>query len=93
MKRLTLDDFAGTEGTVYAAQVGEGEVPLVLESATELPPSPREGGTFRLFFRGPAEPLLKQATYPLRRDEDEFHVFLVPVSQDSDGTAYEAIFF
>jgi hypothetical protein len=52
----------------------------------------REGGAFRLEWRGPAEPVLDQAIYRFRRGEQSFDMFIVPVGRDAQGTLYEAIF-
>ena len=93
MRLMELKDFAGTEGTAYRTSVGEKEVELVLETARELPDSGRAGGAFRLEFRGPCEPVLEQATYPLSTAEDCFEIFIVPVAQTAKGTTYEAIFY
>ncbi|HYD23794.1 MAG TPA: hypothetical protein VEB68_03290 [Croceibacterium sp.] len=93
MQPLTKDDFAGREGTVFRTASGDVEIELVLETVGELPPSPRAGGAFRLVFRGPVDPILKQATYSLRHREQSYDIFIVPVGQDAAGTQYEAIFF
>ena len=90
MKNLALTDFA--EGTVYQVESEHGEHDLTLESATELLPSIRPEGSFRLAFRGPPEPILQQAIYPLRRGKFACQMFLVPLARDDSGTLYEAIF-
>jgi len=90
---LTREDFAGTEGTAYRVEIPEAELELVLDKVEELPPSPRQGGSFRLVFRGPADQVLPQAIYPLRRGDEQFDLFLVPNAQDAVSTWYEAIFF
>jgi hypothetical protein len=93
MRPLAREDFAGTEGSAYRLELGDEQIELVLDTVEELPPSPREGGSFRLAFRGPAEPLLEQATYSLQRGDASFEIFIVPSGQDAAGTWYEATFF
>lgn len=91
-KDLVLDDFSPNLGEPYEAGVQGEEITLVLEEATALPPSAREGGSFRLVFRGPHEPILPQAIHPLRRGEASFDIFIVPLQPDRSGVPYEAIF-
>jgi hypothetical protein len=93
MRTLALDDFSGATGEAFAVDAGEGSFELTLEAAEPLRPSGREGGSFRLEFRGPREPVLPQAIYPFRRDDETFDIFIVPIAQDAAGTRYEAIFF
>jgi hypothetical protein len=93
MSLLTVSDFTGRLGHTYRAQAGEAEHDLVLEAAEPLPASPREGGGFRLVFRGPREPVLPQAIYPLRTGDEAHEIFIVPIGQDGSGTQYEAVFF
>ncbi len=48
---------------------------------------------FSLFFKGPSESLLVQATYPMTHDQmGSFDLFLVPVKPDGEGARYEAVF-
>ena len=48
---------------------------------------------FSLFFRGPADAPLPQATYALEHDElGKLEIFIVPVGRDEQGTDYEAAF-
>jgi hypothetical protein len=89
---LRLDHFSGAVGERFDLEVDGTAMPLVLETAQELPRSMREAGAFRLEWRGPADPVLPQAIYRFRRDDDSFDMFIVPVERDSRGTLYEAIF-
>jgi hypothetical protein len=93
MRNLTADDFAEKTGTVYEVSVQGSSFPLTLAEFQTLPNSGREGGSFRLEFCGPMDPILPQAIYPLRDGGDELEIFIVPISRDRDGTRYEAIFF
>ena len=90
MTDLTVSDFAA--GEHYRTAVNGAEVTLRLERVDPLPNAVREAGGFRLEFLGPAEPMLTQATYSLRGDHEPREIFIVPISRDSAGIRYEAIF-
>lgn len=89
---LSLKDFEGFVGEPHEIVFADGSLPVVLEKAQSLTRSIREAGAFRLEWRGPAEPILPQATYRFRRGEQLFDMFVVPIGRDSNGTLYEAIF-
>jgi hypothetical protein len=89
---LSLADFEDFVSEPHEIVFADGTLPVVLEKAEGLPRSLREAGAFRLEWRGPAEPVLVQATYRFRRGEQLFDMFIVPVGKDSRGTLYEAIF-
>jgi Domain of unknown function (DUF6916) len=89
---LSLADFEGFVGEGHDIVFADGTLPVVLETAQGLPPSMREAGAFRLEWRGPAEPLLPQATYRFRRGEQLFDMFIVPIERNERGALYEAIF-
>ena len=89
---LSLADFEGFVGEPHEIVFVDGTLPVILETVQALPRSMREGGAFRLEWRGPAEPILAQAIYRFRRGEALFDMFIVPVGRDSSGTLYEAIF-
>jgi hypothetical protein len=93
MRVLTPDDFSGKTGASYEVAVDGGSVPLVLKEFQPLPSAGREGGSFRLVFVGPAEPVLPQAIYPFRSDDEVVDIFIVPIGREQGGTEYEAIFF
>ena len=49
--------------------------------------------SFTLLFRGPLEPVLPQAIYPLENARlGHLDVFVVPVGRDEGGVSYEAVF-
>jgi hypothetical protein len=49
---------------------------------------------FSIVFRGPQQPLLQQATYPVRHSTiGEFPLFIVPIRQDREGYYYYEAFF
>ena len=92
MRILTFDDFAGRLGKTYEMLVGGGRLPVVLEEAQPLPGSPRQGGGFRLVFRGPFQPVIAQGIYPFQRASETHEIFIVPIAQTQAGVQYEAIF-
>lgn len=91
----SLERFSPTIGEIYRIDFGEaGTVELELVEATAVPggknatPAP-----FTLQFRGPAEPVLAQATYRLSHAAlGTLEIFIVPTAADADGAAYEAVF-
>ena len=85
-----LADFA--PGGAWSVAFGETSLSLVLTKAEELRDSGRQGGSFRLEFQGPLEPVLLQATYRFERDSVGHEIFIVPIAGDSAGIRYEAIF-
>lgn len=89
---LTIDHFASALGQRFEAGAEGCTVALTLEAAEGLGGAQRKGGAFRLIFRGPAEPVLPQAVYPLSRGAAAYEIFIVPVARDARGTEYEAIF-
>jgi hypothetical protein len=91
LERLTVDDFTGTEGQPYAAEL-EGHGTLTLELiSTEPGGDPRP---FSLIFRGPLEPQLPQGIYPVTHPalDQKIPLFLVPIARGDDGLRYEVIF-
>ena len=48
---------------------------------------------FSLLFKGSKDPLLEQCTYEFNHNQiGTFHLFIVPIKQDNDGTYYQAVF-
>lgn len=92
MRDLTLADFVPRLGTGFPISAGGESLVLKLQSAQELPSLGRRGGSFRLEFLGPLQPMLPQATYAFKMDDDSVEIFIVPIGQDPRGTRYEAIF-
>jgi hypothetical protein len=92
MREMTYGDFSGRVGKAFQVEAGGSQLPLKLEAAQELPSMGRSGGSFRLEFMGPHQPVLPQAIYPFAIDGDRFEIFVVPIGQDARGTRYEAIF-
>jgi hypothetical protein len=90
MTDLSFADFA--EGEDYEIDAAGAPLTLRVVRVDELPQAVRAAGGFRIEFQGPADPLLPQATYEMRRDGETREIFIVPVSRDAAGTRYEAIF-
>ena len=63
----------------FEVAVGEDRLKLILETAQEVPGSPRPGGAFRLEFLGPADPVLDQGIYKFEIGEDCFEIFIVAI--------------
>lgn len=93
MTALSLDDFSSGVGESYEMEVGDTAYPAELTKAVPLTDSGREGGSFRLEFRGPAEPAFQQGTFTFRRGGEAHDIFVVAIGRDETGTRYEAVFF
>lgn len=92
MRVVQRADFDDAVGTVYSISAQEGECALTLTAAESLGADGREGGSFRLEFRGPVDPVLPQGTYEFAADGEALDIFVVPIARDDRGTVYEAIF-
>ncbi len=92
MQGPTIGDFAGRVGKRFDVHLTGHRLALVLDAVQELPASARQGGSFRLEFLGPLDPMLTQGIFPFQNGGDRFDIFIVPVARDPRGTRYEAIF-
>ena len=100
LARLTATSFAPAVGEAFVLDAGEaGQFDLELvESRLHDPDAPAQDASgarapFTLLFRGPAEPLLPQGIYRLEHQSmGALEIFIVPIGQDADGVAYEAVF-
>ena len=90
---MQFDHFSGRVDESFDVAVGGHELSLILETAQEIPGSPRPGGSFRLEFLGPLDPVLDQGIYPFAIGEDRFEIFVVAIGRNERGTRYEAVFF
>ncbi len=86
-----LSDFVA--GTVYEVCTADAAYPVTLDKSQELSDSGREGGSFRLEFLGPADPVLPQATYRFAGGGTDHDIFIVPIAKDAGGVRYEAVFY
>ena len=93
MAPLSLGDFAPHLGEGWEMDVGGTVLPAELIHASPLSDSGREGGSFRLEFRGPVDPAFQQGTATFRRDGAAPEIFVVAIGRDEAGTRYEAVFF
>jgi hypothetical protein len=90
MKLMTMRDFR--VGDMFQVHVQGTNVPMRLEAAQELPMLVRQGGSFRLEFRGPPQPALLQGIYPFQKGSEAYNLFIVPIRSEPKGVLYEAIF-
>ena len=93
MRELTLADFSGRVGKTFEVRAANGGVTMTLDRFQELPGGVRSGGSFRLEYLGPPQPVLPQSTYAFMQGGDRFDIFIVPVAREPAGIRYEAIFF
>jgi hypothetical protein len=97
---LTVDLFVDRVGEEFVVSAEGGpSVAMTLSHALEgsapggVGPDGQERQQFSLWFRGPLEPLLRQATYDVEHAElGRLALFLVPLGRDDGGTRYEAAF-
>ena len=90
---LTHDDFASKTGDVFDVRLEDRAVALTLHDVSKLGTAIRSGGGFALYFDGPADSALPQATYRLVHGElGQLDIFIVPVSRSGSRVRYEAIF-
>jgi hypothetical protein len=92
MHFATYDDFSRHVGKPYEVEVQGGRLQMRLDAAQELPSMGRQGGSFRLEFLGPFQPILPQAIYPVHGGGQRHEIFIVPIGQEQSGIRYEAIF-
>ena len=91
---LSIDTFSPLVGQLF--EVGEPgrkqTVELVSATAASRASETAHAG-FSLIFRGAAQSLLSQGTYPVAHAAiGSLPIFLVPVGPDAQGMQYEAIF-
>jgi hypothetical protein len=93
----TQAEFAENLNTTFLVRADAAE-PIELElidvkaHQSEVHPRP-DMERFSVFFVGPEDHFLPQSMYSLSNEKmGNFDVFLVPVSKESDGYHYEAIY-
>ena len=97
---LTVENFAPHVGSTFTAKLeGTDHIELQLVEARPVGPAtqPLPAGAgrapFSLIFRGPAHPVLPQRIYALEHASlGRLEIFIVPVSADTEGVRYEAVF-
>jgi len=90
---IARDDFAGQVGTVF--RIVEGRFDSVELRLAEVKDGKAAPGyeVFSLFFHGPVEPRLEQATYTTSHAVlGTQPLFLVPVEARPEWIRYEALF-
>ena len=94
MRMLELADFSECIDRQFTIVAGEERLKLVLAEAVEAKGGrPGNRAPFSLIFRGPAEPLLPQATYNIEHPRlGPLDIFIVPIGKDEHGVRYQAIF-
>lgn len=89
----TFEPIVGDRFEIAGGAVGGESLELVLESATKSGDWPGGRDPFSLIFRGPPEPVLPQAIYPLTHAGlGVLEIFVVPIAGDAEGVSYQAIF-
>jgi hypothetical protein len=90
---LTRKDFTDLPEGALAIEVQGMRIALSVVSTHELPQRSPRVEPFSVILRGPPQPLLPQATYPLSHPvHGVIELFIVPVGRDAQGVQYEAIF-
>jgi hypothetical protein len=93
LETLTREDFAACIGSSFRLCPDHPDAfDLVVEQVSEL--KAIEGQeSFSVYFRGPADRGVPQATYPLENDRlGRLEIFIVPIARDENGYRYEALF-
>jgi hypothetical protein len=90
---LTADSFEPYRGETFTLLAGGNALALTLATVQRLGSAVRAGGAFSLQFSGPPQPIVPQATYPLRHAAlGTLELFLVPLKPQDGLSRYEVIF-
>lgn len=93
---LTEAEFSRHVDTKFRVMIDSAplELELVQVKGYASNPDDQQGmERFSLFFSGPAQPTLPQATYSLEHDSmGAFALFIVPIKPTGEGSRYEAVF-
>ena len=93
---LTEKEFSQHVGSEFLLSVNEQNIPLKLAEVKGYSAQANEQAgmeRFSVFFEGPDNISLPQATYPIRHEQmGDFDLFLVPISRNETGFRYEAVF-
>jgi hypothetical protein len=93
LETLTREDFAACVGeSFHICPDHPYAFDLVVEQVSEL--KAVEGQeSFSVYFRGPGDRGVPQATYPMESDRlGRLEIFIVPIARDEKGYRYEALF-
>lgn len=90
---LTKEAFAENLNTKFRVPLEPpNAAELELVEVLETMRTPRQQ-QFSVFFRGPLDYLLPQATYHMEHEKmGAISLFIVPVGREQDGFRYEAVF-
>ena len=91
--QLAQANFEAAVGTSFDMLTAESQGVALALRLIEVSPrrAPRGYEQYSALFRGPASPLLPQATYAFRHATiGELPLFIVPISRDDEGVVYEA---
>ncbi len=92
LEKLACEDFQAWVGQSFRVDVQAESVEMELLESSELGQGTGRK-SFSVLFRGPADKVLAQATYPVTGgDLEQAPLFLVPVGPDKEGMLYEAVF-
>ena len=94
LEQLSAQQFAGALHSKFQV-IAEGSPPLSLELISVKEQSAPNAGfeAFSLLFNGPADRPLAQRIYRFTHEHlGAFDLFIVPVSAESGGRQYEAVF-
>ena len=92
LEKLTAKDFQDWIGQKFRVDVQSESIELELLESNELGQG-TDRKAFSVVFRGPADKMLVQASYPTSGGGLEKELlFLVPVGPDKQGMLYEAVF-
>lgn len=96
---LTENEFSKHVNTKFRVTIDANnpiDLDLVEVKSYSDKDKPREQGgmeRFSLFFKGPLDPLLPQATYSLSHEAmGSLDIFIVPIGRDEQRLSYEAVF-
>lgn len=95
LENITRESFDNCTNKRFVLRAASGELELEQKTAEDIGTGAGKAQRqpFSVIFKGPAEPLLAQGTYPLENEElGTLELFLVPVASDDQGTEYEAVF-
>ena len=94
---LTEEEFSKHVNTKFRVGLdGDKSLELELDEVKSyLSQSNEQTGMerFSLYFNGPNQPFLSQASYAMDHDQmGEFEIFIVPLAQNEAGFRYESVF-
>lgn len=94
LDKLTLQDFEKLVGETFSIDFGDaGKLDAKLAEATANKSPSKNRDPFSIVFHCPHPAPAAQGVYPVSHaDTGELALFLVPISSNDEGVAYEAVF-